>query len=390
MFSIAQFGTIWHSAFMLSYNLNSKLYSDIKELSNKIALKAERLKEISQHELEEIHRMARVSQVGASTRIENAVLTDPEVNWIDTILSESARPTAFKEEERRIEDKLSKDKERSIEEVGGCREMLLRIYSQAKDFVPLTQSYIRGFHQELLQFYPPAYHYLGNYKTAPNSVIERDAKTGKQRTIFKTADAGPVTEVAMNELVDWYKENIQENPWTLAVASEFVFRFLAIHPFQDGNGRISRGLFLLSLLQSDDKPLAQIAPYIAIDRQIERYRREYYSVLQRCSGGIFHQDPKEYHIEYFLNYMIKIMLLALKDLEIYRERYENIQGLSEAGAKVFDCFKEYPERRLQTKDIIKYIGLPRRTVINSINLLLKSSLIQKRGRGRATRYQVIF
>ena len=113
-FFIAQYGPIWHNHAMLSYSLNSKLEKDLKYLDNKICLKAEDIKIISEAEMDQIHRFVRVSQVGASTRIENAVLTDSEVSWIDTLLTESARPTAFREEEHRIENKLSKEQVRKV------------------------------------------------------------------------------------------------------------------------------------------------------------------------------------------------------------------------------------------------------------------------------------
>lgn len=375
---------------MLSFEINSELTLQLKELSNKIALKNQVLRDLSEEEKESIHQFARVSMIGASTRIENAILTDAEINWVDTLLSEDHRPTAFQANLHLIEDKLSKDRERSIEEVAGCRNMLFLIYEQAKEFLPFREADLRGLHQELLKFYPPAHYYLGKYKTISNSVVEKNAKTKTERIVFKTADPGPITEVAMQELIGWYNDNIQNNAWSIAVASEFVFRFLAIHPFQDGNGRLGRGLFLLTLLQSPDQSLSTLSRYIAIDRQIEKHKQEYYHVLQQCSGGIFHQDPKEYQIDYFLKYMIKILNLALKDIDVYQSRHAAIQKLSDAAFKVLNCFKEHPEKRLQTKDIIELTHLPRRTVIHGMNTLLKNSLIQKQGQGAGTRYQIIF
>lgn len=120
-----------------------------------------------------LHRQARISMVGASTRIENALLTDTEINWMDTLLMKDGKPTAFQVHQRQIMNKLAKDKERSIEEVAGCREVLALLYDQAQDWRPLQENIIRGLHQRLLQYYPPAAHYLGQYKTQPNSVIEK-------------------------------------------------------------------------------------------------------------------------------------------------------------------------------------------------------------------------
>ena len=375
---------------MNSIDLNSKLSFKINKLNDFIALKWEELRSLSEAELQALHEMARVSQIGASTRIENSVLTDAEVNWVDTLLSADDRPTAFQDKRRRIDDKLSKDKERSIEEVAGCRNMLLLVYDQARDLSPLTETVLRGLHRELLQYYPPASHYLGRYKTVTNSVVERNHRTGEERIVFKAADPGPMTEAAMADLIRWYNKTLPQTPWTMTVACELVFRFLAIHPFQDGNGRLGRGLFLLALLQSPDEKLSRIARYLAIDRQIERHRPEYYSVLQRCSGGVFHQNPKEYRVEYFLDYMIRMMNEALDNLDACRRRYQAVQQLSPAASQVFECFRDNPEKKMRAKDLVELTGLPRRTVNHAIAALQRESLIQTRGRGAGTRHQVVF
>lgn len=375
---------------MPSFELTPDLAHSLRSLSNAVAVYANTLKSYPEMVKDAIHRMARVSMIGASTRIENARLTDPEVLWLDTELSRDGRPTAFREKQLEIEDKLSKERERSIEEVAGCRSMLFVIYEQAQQLFPFRETYLRALHQELMQFYPPAEPYQGKYKVMPNSVIERNHNTGVQRVVFKTADPGPITEAAMGELMGWYNAEIQENSWSVAVACEFVFRFLAIHPFQDGNGRLGRGLFLLALLQSPDEPLVRVARYIAIDRQIERHKEEYYYVLQQCSGGVFHQNSREYRMELFLRYMIKILLLSLKDIDFYKDRYDIIHNLPDSAVRVWECFKDFPEKRLATQALIKKTGLPRRTTIFALNTLLKKSLVQKYGQGAGTRYQMAF
>ena len=81
----------------------------------------------------------------------------------------------------------------------------------------------------------------------------------------------------MADLIAWYNRTIREHPWPLLVATEFVFRFLAIHPFQDGNGRLGRALFLLALMQGDDPEFSGVIRFISIDRQIERHRPLYYA-----------------------------------------------------------------------------------------------------------------
>lgn len=374
----------------LSYSVSQEIIKQLKELENSITEKYTELLQMSEEERNSIHQFARISQIGASTRIENAVLTDAEILWIDTILTKSSPQTSYTNYQNQIKNKLSQDRERSIEEVAGCRDLLFLVYQQHQDFIPLTEMSLRGMHQILLQYYPEAHHYLGQYKSVTNSVVERNHKTNQEKIVFKTADPGPITDVAMQNLILWYNENLSKEPWTLTVACEFVYRFLAIHPFQDGNGRLGRALFLLALLQSPIKALSELARFLAIDRYIEKHKIEYYSVLQNCSGGIYSEDPKKYKIEIFLKYMIKILKESLSGFTLSRERFASIQKLSESAYQVWDCFKDFPEKKLKTKDIMENTGLPRRTIIHALNQLLEGHLIQRQGQGAGTRYQVIF
>ena len=194
----------------------------------------------------------------------------------------------------------------------------------------------------------------------------------------------------MSDLVGWYNESLPEHPWTVAVAVEFVFRFLAIHPFQDGNGRIARGLFLLALLQSPDESLRAVAPYLPIDRHTEKQREEYYITLRRCSGGKFRPDPSIYEYDPFLRFMIKVLNRSLGDFEFYRDRFRSLRELPPAAVTVLNCFKERPEKRLQTREIVEDTGFPRSTTTDALRKLAKQGFIQRLGRGAGVRYQLVF
>lgn len=374
----------------ISFKLDDRITRDLKKIDLKAAKRAELLFEVDYEIREAIHRQARISTIGATTRIENAVLTDAQVEWIDTELASDGRPTAFSAMRSRIEDKMSKDRERSIEEVAGCREMLEVVYSQGRELFPLTQATLCGLHRELLKYHPPASYHLGRYKVVPNSVIERDAATGEERTVLKTSDPGPITETAVADMVAWYNQALQEHPWPVAVGCELVFRFLACHPFQDGNGRLGRALFLLALLQCDDANMNRVAPYLAVDRFIEQNKIEYYSILARVSGGKFNPDPGKYRMELFLAFMLKAMDAALDSIEFYKKRVDLIRGLSGSAAAVLQCFKDMPEQRPTPKRIREETGLPGRTVSRVLGSLVDSGLIQRYGRGPATRYQLVF
>ena len=179
---------------MLSFEISSQTIETLKDVITLATEKASFLKGLSQEEKETIHRYAKVSTLGGTTRIENALLTDVEIDWMDETLDRDGHPTAFLKEKAFIENKFSKDKERSIEEVAGGREMLHIIYEQAADFFPLTETVIKGLHSQLLQFYPQAEPYAGRYKIVPNSVVEILVGTNIRKTVL-LSQISPFTKV---------------------------------------------------------------------------------------------------------------------------------------------------------------------------------------------------
>ena len=375
---------------MLSFQIDSQVTKQLIALNELVAEKYAFLESLPKDEKESIHRYAWISMVGASTRIENAILTDSEIDWLDSVLGKDGKQTAFDAHKSQIENKLSKDKERSIEEVAGCRTVLLLIYEQAKDYLPLTEHTLRSLHHELLRHYSKAGIIKGTYKEHSNSVVEENHETGERKSIFKTADPGFETEMAMKDLIEWYNKAIKQEPWPLAVAVEFVYRFLAIHPFQDGNGRLGRALFLMSLLHCPNEKMAEVVYYLAVDRHIERHKEEYYIVLNQCSDGVYRSDPTEYKIEYFLKYMIKILQGAMADIDFYAKRARDFKKLPDTAVKLLECFKEKAEEKVKTKDMIEATGFPKRTITSNLKTLVDKEFIARYGQGAATYYQLIF
>lgn len=375
---------------MLHFTPSTKLEKELIRIQGLLVEAYKGLEDISGEEAKYLNKCAFISNIGASTRIENAILTDQEVEWVDTTLGMDPKTTAFEDKKSFILDKLSKDRERSIEEVVGCREVLSTVYLQYKELFPLQEITVRGLHHDLLRNYPEAAHYAGGYKTAPNKVVSINHLTKEEKTVLDPAPPGPITQTAMADLIAWYNPAIREYPWPLLTATEFVFRFLAIHPFQDGNGRLGRALFILALLQADDEYLGAVAPFIAIDRHIEQNRSQYYSVLHQCSEGKFKEDASQYRLEPLAWFFLKVLEASLKDIELYRKRYQDMIRLSETAVQVLQCFKNYPEKRLKVADIETETGLPRRTLQYALKTLTEQGFIQILGQGAGSRYQLVF
>lgn len=192
---LAQYCTLLHNQShlfeslkqMLSFRPDLKLEKALKELQGRMVETGAGLASIPPAERQYLNKCALISNVGASTRIENAVLTDVEIEWVDTTLSENGKTTAFEEKKGFILDKLSKDRERSIEEVIGCRDVLNTVYQQGQEFFPLTEATLRGLHHDLLRHYPRTQHYVGQYKRNENRVISTNSATGEQQTVLEPA-----------------------------------------------------------------------------------------------------------------------------------------------------------------------------------------------------------
>jgi len=374
---------------MISYKLNTKQIQKLKAIHVLFVEENIHLNKFSEEKKAFIKKQSLISNIGASTRIENAILTNIEIDWVNTILSRSDSDT-YETKEAYIKDKLTKDKQRSLEEVVGYRDAINIIYDFENKNNLLRESDIKGLHRELLKFHSKASHYSGNYKTQKNNVVEINGITGKQKNVLTTADPGVITDTSMSDLVGWFNKSVKEEAWIIPVAVEFIFRFLAIHPFQDGNGRLSRLLFQHILIHSEDDYIANLIPYVAVDRNIEIKRAQYYQQLRKCSKGVFSPDPIKYHYHYFLDYMLSILEESIQNLNYYSEKYENYFTLSETDKKVYTCFKEEPEKNLQTKDIIEATQIPRRTIIYALNKLVKKNFLQILGKGRAVKYKLVF
>ena len=135
---------------MLSFTPGNRIEKELRKTQGQLAEAYHITGSLMPDEIDYLRHCALISTIGASTRIENALLTDSEIEWVDTTLTSDGRPTAFDENKAFILDKLSKDRERSIEEVVGCREILSTVFLQADELFPLTEATIRGLHHDLL------------------------------------------------------------------------------------------------------------------------------------------------------------------------------------------------------------------------------------------------
>ena len=233
----------------------------------------EALGDLAPERLNALRKIATVESVGSSTRIEGVTLTDDEVAKLLSGLD----PTSFRS--------------RDDQDVAGYAELMKLIFESWGD-LPLTENHILQLHSILLRYTDKDERHRGKYKTLPNSVEAFDENGRSLGVIFEPATPFETPRL-MDELVAWTQEALESARYhPLLVIAVFIVRFLAIHPFQDGNGRLSRALTTLLLLRAG----YGYVPYSSLERVVEENKNAYYLALRRAQSTLdgvilIHQVP---------------------------------------------------------------------------------------------------
>ena len=256
--------------------------------------------------------------------------------------------------------KITKLKSRDEQEVVGYYEVLELIYENYKD-IPLTESYVKQFHQLLLKYSNKDKRHRGGYKHLPNKVVA-NYPNGEQRVIFATTEPALVAG-EMTELIEWTNQQLKEETiHPLIIIGSFIYDFLSIHPFQDGNGRLSRLLTTLCLLQND----YLFIQYISFENHIEQNKKEYYEALMT---GQKNRGTKAELIDTWLIFFLNSLSILTQKLEQKYDVYKNKGGyLNERQKlikkhiekfqpiKVSDLATKFPEIQLSTlKKDLQYL-----------------------------------
>jgi len=306
-----------------------------------------------------LKRSVLVTSAGASTRIEGAKLTDKEV-------------------EKLIQGiKVGKWKNRDEQEVQGYYELLKNIFD-SWETLNLSESSIKHFHNEMLKYVSKDEKHKGEYKRIPNNVVMKDEEGNEIGVVFETTPPY-LTPKKMQELINWTRTALEEKKiHPLLAVGNFLVEFLNVHPFQDGNGRLSRILTNLLLLKEGYLYM----PYISHEKLVEDNKNDYYIALRR-SQKTFNTKNENISdwLDYFLTIMIKQSEMAVELLE--SEQVENL--LSPKQLTVWEYFQTVSEST--PSEIAEKTEVARPTVNQVLSKLLKLKRIKKIGSGRGTRYR---
>lgn len=299
-----------------------------------------------------------ITSAGASTRIEGAKLTDEEVEKIMQGLA------------------VSKFSDRDSQEVQGYLEVLQNVFDSFQT-LPLRESVITSLHNQLLKYSNKDDTHRGGYKKKENTVgvLGPDGKVAK--IMFETTPAF-LTAKEMQELVDWTMDVFEKNRFhPLLLIANFVVEFLKIHPFEDGNGRLSRVLTNLLLLRSG----YQFVQYVSHEQIVERRKDEYYLALRK-SQETFNSDHDT--IVPWLNFFLSVIKEQATKALAYLQDEKVEDTLSPKQYEVWKYLSSVGEAA--PGDIAKATGVVGVTVSQALERLIELGLVKRVGRGRGTRY----
>ena len=309
-----------------------------------------------------LRRVATIESIGSSTRIEGSRLSDRDVEKLLSNLD--------------IKAFASRDEQ----EVAGYAKVMETIFSAWND-ISMTENYINQFHKDLLVFSEKDEWHRGKYKTSSNSVAAFDETGNQIGIVFETATPFDTPRL-MEELMTWLNHQLKEKILhPLLVVAIFVVVFLEIHPFQDGNGRLSRILTTLLLLKFG----FTYVPYSSLESVIEQNKEAYYLALRQTQGTIRSAQPNwQPWVTFFLQALQKQMHRLAKKVE--REKIV-LSALPELSVQILEFAREHG--RVSVGEIIKLTGISRNTLKQHFKVLVEKNHLVLQGAGRTTWYTLV-
>ncbi len=319
----------------------------------------------SPHSIKALKQAMIITSSGASTRIEGALMSDREV---EQLIKRNCK----------ILDMSS----RSEREVAGYAKTLQYIYDHYSE-IEMSEMNIRSLHQqlttELLSSHLPKKQ-RGAYKDIPNNVIEKNEETGEEKVWFYTTPPGPQTEAQMNNLVKAYQEFHRENkiPKLILVAI-FIVHFLAIHPFRDGNGRLSR-LITTWLLLREGYDWAQ---YTSHEKIIEDNKKHYYIAL-RNTQNTFKQ--KKVHYDPWLEFFFLVLQKQIEHLKSKMAPESTRADLNKNETIVYEVIREHGV--CSPAFILQYVDMTHNGLKSLLRRLVEKKILNPIGKTKGRKYEI--
>ena len=308
-----------------------------------------------------LRRVATIESIGSSTRIEGSKLSDRDVEKLLSNLEIKSFET------------------RDEQEVAGYAELMDLVFSSWQD-IPFNENHIKQLHQTLLRHSEKDERHRGQYKTNSNSVAAFDENGTQIGIVFETASPFDTPRL-MAELVAWVaqeRDKAQLHP--LLIISIFVVVFLEIHPFQDGNGRLSRVLTTLLLIQAG----YAYVPYSSLESVIEVNKEAYYLALRQTQGTIRTETP---NWQPWLVFFLRSLAEQVRRLEKKVEREKIVlAAMPELSLQIIEFARGHG--RITMADAIKLTGASRNTLKQHFRNLTERGNLNQHGSGRGVWYDL--
>ncbi|QSB01410.1 Fic family protein [Methylomonas sp. EFPC1] len=311
--------------------------------------------------LSALRRVATIESIGSSTRIEGSKLSDRDVERLLSNLQIKTFTT------------------RDEQEVAGYAEVMDLVFASWAD-IALTENHIKQLHRDLLVYSEKDSWHRGNYKSSSNSVVAFDENGLQLGVVFETATPFDTPRL-MTELVTWTQaERSLAQLHPLLLIGLWVVIFLEIHPFQDGNGRLSRVLTTLLLLQAG----YSYVPYSSLESVIEMNKEAYYLALRQTQGTIRTEAPNwQPWLLFFLRSLAEQMRRLNKKVE--REKLV-LAPLPELSLQIVEFTREHG--RMTMADAIRLTGSSRNTLKQHFRALVELGHLNQLGSGRGVWYEL--
>jgi Fic family protein len=312
--------------------------------------------------LEKLKKVSTIESIGSSTRIEGNTLSDKEVEK----LLRGIGKQSFRS--------------RDEAEVAGYADLMNTIFDNYET-IPLSENYIKQFHQILLRHVEKDTHHRGEYKKLSNTVAAFDAEGKELGIVFETATPFD-TPQQMEKLINWTRSNLEEGFYhPLLVIGIFIVIFLAIHPFQDGNGRLSRALTTMLLLKSG----YTYVPYSSLEAVIEANKDAYYQALNRSQRTLKDSADYEWWLMFFFTALQKQKRHLETKLEtIFPQKNVTDTSLSRLGEQIVHLSDE--QEQVTVQEIAEKFAVNINTVKKAVKLLVDKGYLIKHGTTRGAWY----
>ena len=311
--------------------------------------------------LSALRHVAMIESIGSSTRIEGSKLSDREIERLLSKLEIKSFAT------------------RDEQEVAGYAELMQLVFESWQD-IPFSENHVKQLHQTLLRLSDKDERHCGNYKTHPNHVAAFD-ESGKQISIvFQTASPFDTPRL-MSELISWVEEQgATGHLHRLLIIALTVIVFLEIHPFEDGNGRLSRALTTLLLLQAG----YAYVPYSSLESVIEQNKEAYYLALRQTQGSIRSEAPDW---QPWLTFFLRSLAEQVRQLEKKVEREKVVlAALPELSLAIVEFAREHG--RVTIGEAIRLTQASRNTLKMHFRTLVERGTLEPRGGGRGAWYEL--